>query len=539
MSLREPSPAEGNAPRTLTNWYRRLGPRYPMVALAVTLRLEYVVLVLGVAFLALYVPMSMIDIAVLTAASFVAQEIYVALTLRQLRRRLEPLTAWLRGERGEQVAEHAWQATASVPLELLRVTWRTPYPFTVNLAWCAFAVWWLDLPAWSLPVLYVATAVSIVQGNALGFFALERALQPALDDLAGDLPHGADPGPTRLPLRRRILVALPALNVMTAVAALGLLTDGEPGIDALGLAVLVAFGVALTITFPLSLMLADSVVAPIRRLHEATTRVGAGDLSTRVPAVASDETGALTHGFNRMVVGLQERERLRDAFGTFVDPDLAERVAEQGVDFRGEDVDLSVLFMDVRGFTTLSETLPAREIVARLNDLYEVVVPVITAHGGHANKFIGDGLLAVFGAPERHSDHADRAVAAALELIGRVHQRFNGDLRVGVGVNSGTVVVGTIGGGGRLDFTVIGDPVNTAARVESATRSTGDDLLITEATSERLTRDHGGWTLRPALPLKGKTQDVALLAPSSNGSQAELSPTIARTSAGNSPASSR
>ena len=107
----------------------------------------------------------------------------------------------------------------------------------------------------------------------------------------------------------------------------------------------------------------------------------------------------------------------------------------------------------------------AASVVARLNALYEGVVPVILSHGGHANKFIGDGLLAVFGAPERHADHAARAVAAAREIAQLVRQGGAGDLEVGVGVNSGRVVVGTIGGGGRRDFTVIGDPVNTVARV--------------------------------------------------------------------------
>ena len=117
-----------------------------------------------------------------------------------------------------------------------------------------------------------------------------------------------------------------------------------------------------------------------------------------------------------------------------------------------------------------------------LNSLYDRVVPIVTACGGHANKFIGDGLLAIFGAPARLDDHADRAVRAALE-IGALNGRAEADgLRVGVGVNTGEVVVGTIGGGGRLDFTVIGDAVNTAARVEAATRETGDDVLITAAT---------------------------------------------------------
>src|SRR5207244_3543215 len=143
---------------------------------------------------------------------------------------------------------------------------------------------------------------------------------------------------------------------------------------------------------------------------------------------------------------------------------------------------VSILFLDVRGFTSFSERADAKTVVALLNELYDQVVPIVLEHGGHANKFIGDGLLAVFGAPERLTDHAERAVRAGLEVARTVADAYKGELRVGIGVNSGRVLVGTIGGGGRLDFTVIGDTVNTASRVESATRQTDDDMLITEYT---------------------------------------------------------
>ena len=134
-------------------------------------------------------------------------------------------------------------------------------------------------------------------------------------------------------------------------------------------------------------------------------------------------------------------------------------------------------------------------------------------HGGHANKFVGDGVLGVLGAPERLPDHPSRALAAAEEIAASVERRFGDELKVGIGINSGPVSVGTVGGGGRLDFTVIGDPVNTAARVESATRETGDDLLITDATRAALTGDRDGWQERPPVALKGKEQAVALYAP--------------------------
>jgi adenylate cyclase len=149
-------------------------------------------------------------------------------------------------------------------------------------------------------------------------------------------------------------------------------------------------------------------------------------------------------------------------------------------------------------------------VVTRLNELYSEIVPIVRRHGGHANKFIGDGLLAVFGAPDRQPDHARRAVAAGRDIVEAI-RRHRGAFRIGVGINSGTVIAGTIGGGGRLDFTVIGDTVNTAARVESATRDTGDDLLITHATRS-LIDDDDAWIERPAVQLKGKSQPVRIYA---------------------------
>lgn len=146
----------------LASWYRRLGPRYPLVALATVLRLQHLVLGVGVAFLALYVPMSLEEFAVLTLASIAAQEVYAVLTQRHFQRRLEPLVAWLRGARTRERSLEAWRVAASVPFELLRLAWRAPYPFAVSLGWCVFAVWTLDLAAWTIPVLYVAIAVSLV-----------------------------------------------------------------------------------------------------------------------------------------------------------------------------------------------------------------------------------------------------------------------------------------------------------------------------------------------------------------------------------------
>jgi class 3 adenylate cyclase len=494
--------------------YSRLGPRYPQTVLGVALRVEHLVLVMGVAVVALYVRMTAGEFALLAGAALAWQEFYALFTLRYFKRRLQPLVQWLAGERTEEGALEAWEVTASLPYELLRLWWRGGYPVLAGLGWCVFAVWLLGLAAWTIPVLFLVIQAGLAFGNGVPFFGLEFALTPVHDDLATRLSEEVGVRALSMPMRRRLLLALPAVSVGTGIIIAGIFEGGHPGVGRMAVVLLASLAVVLIGLLPFVVLVASSVVAPIRRLQGAAERVGTGDLATRVPVVADDETGALTGAFNRMAAGLEERERLRDAFGTFVDPDLAERVARDGIDLRGEELDVSILFLDVRGFTTLSERCAAQEVVAQLNALYDVVVPMILRHGGHANKFIGDGLLAVFGAPVRHADHADRAVAAALEIAERINNdAAPGALHVGLGVNSGTVVVGTVGGGGRLDFTVIGDAVNTAARVESATRTTGDDVLITSETRERLHSVDGRWEKRPPIPLKGKANAVALYAP--------------------------
>ena len=132
---------------------------------------------------------------------------------------------------------------------------------------------------------------------------------------------------------------------------------------------------------------------------------------------------------------------------------------------------VSVMFVDIRGFTGFADRSTAREAVDLLNEFFELAVPVLGRHGGHANKLLGDGLLGVFGAPQALPDHADRALAAATDMLESVEAHFGERLRIGIGVNSGLVLVGTIGGGGLVELGVIGDPVNVAARAGRHARS--------------------------------------------------------------------
>lgn len=268
----------------------------------------------------------------------------------------------------------------------------------------------------------------------------------------------------------------------------------------IGCVLTVGFAVPITVISVFSPSL-----QPIRDLAEGTKRVAAGDYSRRLPVFQDDDLGALTGSFNRMQAGLAERQRLHAAFGTYVAPSLAARLLEQGDDvFTGERREVTVMFVDIRDFTPFAEAHTAEDTVARLNALFEIVVPAVVDAGGHVNKFLGDGALAVFNAPNDLAHHADAAISAAI-LVHRLVSERLGELRIGIGINTGAVIAGTIGGGGKLEFTLIGDTVNVAARVEQLTKTTGDAILLTEQTVDALASRPPGLTDRGSHALKGKS----------------------------------
>jgi adenylate cyclase len=274
----------------------------------------------------------------------------------------------------------------------------------------------------------------------------------------------------------------------------------------------VVIGCALTLVwavpFTVGLNFSPSL-RPIQDLAEGTERVAAGDYSQRLPVVQDDDLGTLAASFNRMQAGLAERQRLQAAFGTYVDPALAARLLEQGDDvFTGERREVTVMFVDIRDFTPFAEANSAEDTVARLNALFEIVVPAVVDAGGHVNKFLGDGALAVFGAPNDLANHADAAVNAAVQIHRLVSERFDGELRIGTGINTGVVIAGTIGGGSHLEFTLIGDTTNVAARVEQLTKATGDAILLTQHTVDALASRPTRLIDRGFHVLKGKSAPV-------------------------------
>jgi adenylate cyclase len=354
---------------------------------------------------------------------------------------------------------------------------------------------------------------------AITSMVTERVLRPITAITLGMSPavtEGTDSA-LRPGVARKLIVAwllgtgVPTVGALAVVVAV---ISGELAVDETALdAALIMLAVALGVGLLMIVSTANTISRPIGAMRSALARVEEGDFGATVDIDDGSEVGLLQAGFNRMTAGLAEREEIREAFGTYVDPEVAERVIREGTMLKGEEVDLTILFLDVRGFTSFVERSEAGDVVSVLNRLFELIIPIIQKHGGHVNKFLGDGLLALFGAPTRHEDHADRALDAGIEIARAVKEEFGEDLSIGIGLNSGPVVAGNVGGAGRLEFSVIGDPVNTAARVEAATRDTGDTILITEATRSRLTRDNGvQFEERPAQDLKGKREPVKVCA---------------------------
>ena len=231
-----------------------------------------------------------------------------------------------------------------------------------------------------------------------------------------------------------------------------------------------------------------ALTRPIARLDSGMRHVAAGDLNARLPVTSDDEVGRATAGFNQMVEGLAERQYLRDTFGKYVSESVAAAIlGDRQHQGRISDklADATLMFTDIEGFTTLSETLKPADVASILNTYLGTVVPAIERHGGVVNNFIGDGLFASFNLPLELKDHAAAAVRAAIDIQSELAAKTFAAgvrLRTRIGINTGPVVGVTIGTENRLNYTLLGDAVNVAARVEQLNKQFGSLILATEST---------------------------------------------------------
>lgn len=267
-----------------------------------------------------------------------------------------------------------------------------------------------------------------------------------------------------------------------------------------------------------ALGMARGISRPVQQLAAHTAVIARGDYEARLQLDRTDELGRLAESFNRMSAGLAERDRVRDLLDKNVSPAVAARLMRDGSALGGEEREVTILFADLRGFTTLSETLPPREVVALLNRYLDRMSAAIEAQGGVIDKFIGDEIMALFGAPVAQPDSADRALAAALAMRGALaalNTEFAAEgrppLAFGIGLNTARVIAGNIGSHRRLNYSVIGDGVNIAARLQTLTRDPahGTDIILSAATLQAAGQ---AWSTRPlgTVAVKGRTGTLSI-----------------------------
>jgi adenylate cyclase len=392
---------------------------------------------------------------------------------------------------------------------------------TSAVLWVGAAVAFAALNAGVALRLAVIVPVTILLGGlstcALVYLLAERQLRAVVGMAlaGGEAPRPAVPGiAVRVVLTWALATGVPLLGIV-ALAVDGLAGDvdaGEMAAAVLFLAV-VALGVGLAgLTYA-----ARSVSEPIADLRAALARVGDADLTVRVAVDDASEVGLLQDGFNRMVAGLAEREQLRDLFGRHVGRDVVRAALAEGVALGGEEREVAALFVDVVGSTALAAHRPATEVVGVLNRFFAVVVAVVEEHGGMVNKFEGDAALCVFGAPVALEDPAAHGLAAARALAARLGLQVP-EIDVGIGVSAGAAVAGNVGAEERFEYTIIGDPVNEAARLcELAKGAPGRVLASERALLAAGEQEAHRWRLGEPVTLRGRSGPTRLATPAPTG----------------------
>lgn len=261
-----------------------------------------------------------------------------------------------------------------------------------------------------------------------------------------------------------------------------------------------------------------NVHAPAGALVERMKAVAAGDFSCKTSVLYADELGQLKGHFNMMLDGLVEREHIKDTFGRYVSLEIAEKIMKSGkVNLAGEEIQATVLFSDIRDFTPLSEKLPPAELIRFLNEYFTYITRPITENRGVINKFMGDAVMAIFSPVFGVEDHQEAALRAALGMREAL-KAFNAQGRhpevfFGVGVHSGGLVAGNVGTADRLEYTVLGDTVNVASRIESQTKTAATQILVSDAVVRGVDKTRfRGFSFLECAPvlMKGKSKPMVL-----------------------------
>jgi adenylate cyclase len=365
--------------------------------------------------------------------------------------------------------------------------------------------------------LAVATLLAIVFGGSaaasISLLLTQRTLRPIL--------LAATQGSEGVVIAPRVLTRLVGMWLLgsglpcAAIAALVFIRSNGWIIQktaSVEMPILVVTLAAVLIGLPAMILTSRSISDPVREVVEAMAQVERGRIDTFVGVYERSEIGRLQSGFNRMVAGIAERDRLRDLFGRHVGADVARRAMEGGASLSGDVREAAILFIDLVGSTTLAASRPPQEVAEVLNDFFRIVVSAVDERHGLINKFQGDAALAVFGAPLPSDRAASAALATARDL--RSQLRRLPVVEFGIGVSAGPVFAGNIGAENRYEYTVVGDAVNEAARLADFAKTSDRRITCSAAAidrADRVERQH--WVSSGETVLRGRSEPTHVWTP--------------------------
>jgi len=333
-------------------------------------------------------------------------------------------------------------------------------------------------------------------------------------------------GAFRLNVKTRLLVVflvislipLMVLSISAYTRASALLTaDPESGnliISALLVQIIFITAIGALTAFILSLIVSKSVSGPIKEMERAMQEVAGGNLDVKINIVSNDEIGGLGEGFNGMIKGLKESETIKESFGKYISEEVRDEILSGKVPLDGEMKRATLLFSDLRDFTPFVESTHPKQVVAIMNQYFSEMATAIKENNGLILQFVGDEIMAVFGAPVPSDDHPDMAIQAALDMQKRLvalNEKLSSQqvkpLRHGIGVHTGAVLAGIIGSKERSSYALVGDTVNLASRIQDLTKDFSCDMILSQTTHDLVT---GAYEMEPlsAMKVKGKRQDV-------------------------------
>lgn len=388
--------------------------------------------------------------------------------------------------------------------------------FGTMIAWSAAVIGYVlaadDLTGNTVVGVAVAFTLAGLSSGCLTYLFAERAARPMAVAALHDFPttrvmHG---------VRGRMIAVWAVSSAVPMIGLLivnggrwaGMLPPVEGQVD--WATVVLAF-VGLAAGARVIFLVGQAITDPLTELRRAVERVDDGQLEARVPVYDSSELGVLQHGFNEMVEGLAERERMREIFARHVGDTVADLAMERGAGLHGTNAHVGVLFVDIVGSTALAQEQGPDRTAALLNSFFEIVADVVDHHSGFVNKFEGDAALAVFGAPVNLANPAASALAAARDLADRLTEGL--DIGWGIGVSYGEAFAGNIGAERRYEYTVIGDPVNECARLSDMAKTGRITVLASGSAVHAAGSEAHEWQLLGTRIVRGRTEPTRLFAP--------------------------